>query len=269
MIAYINEGKIEIIPMTNSDSLNETKINKTTLEHSIKSNKKVYFKSPSHTSKKIKTLAIMVLGTMVPSFNTVIDIHTLNPIGIMNEIPGPIHYTYVLEKKLGILDELGKDKDPSNCPLLSHANLTMKKKLQFMDTINDEEDEDTSFVPSTILDHRIMKTPCCENHKSTDKNSKKFTYIKIVRESHLGIQLEWKNGEISWCATNSLKEQNPFIFLPYFMKRKLSNHPHFEWVMKYAKEKDNVTRLFQAYATRMKKSSKEPKFKFGIQVPHN
>lgn len=53
------------------------------------------------------------------------------------------------------------------------------------------------------------------------------------------------------------------------MKRKLFNHPHFEWVMKYAKEKDNVTRLFKAYATRMKKSSKEPKFKFGIQVLHN
>ena len=47
------------------------------------------------------------------------------------------------------------------------------------------------------------------------------------------------------------------------MKRKLSNHQHFEWVMKYAKEKDNVTRLFKVYA------SKEPKFKFGIQVPHN
>ena len=53
------------------------------------------------------------------------------------------------------------------------------------------------------------------------------------------------------------------------MKRKLSKHPHFEWIMKYAKEKDNVTKLFKAYATRMKRLSKEPKFKFGIQVPHN
>ena len=39
--------------------------------------------------------------------------------------------------------------------------------------------------------------------------------------------------------------------------------------MKYAKEKDNVNKLFRAYATRMKKSSKEPKFKFGIQVSHH
>ena len=66
-----------------------------------------------------------------------------------------------------------------------------------------------------------------------------------------------------------MKEQNPFVFLPYVMKRKLSNHPHFKWIMKYAKDKENVTNLFKVYVTRMKKSTKVPKFKFGIQVPHN
>ena len=174
---YENEGKIEIVPITSSDSLNETNINNT-LEHSIKSNKKVCFKSPSHASKKIKALATMVLGTMVSSFNIVIDNYTVNPIGITNEIPDPIHYTHVLETKLGIIDELGKYKDPSNCPLLTHANLTMKKDLQFIDIINDEEDEDTSFVPSTILDHRIMK-----NHavRSTSLKTKIVRGLLILR----------------------------------------------------------------------------------------
>ena len=85
-------------------------------------------------------------------------------------------------------------------------------------------------------------------------------------ESHLCIQVEWKNSEISLCTTDKLKKKNPFISLPYVMKRKLSNHPHFQWIMKYAKEKDNVTKFFKVYAIRMKQSSKEPKFKFGIQV---
>ena len=76
---YKNEEKIEIVPISDS---NKTNINNTTLEHPIKSNRKVHFKSPSPTSKKIKALAAMVLGTMVSSFNTMIDNHTVNPGGI-------------------------------------------------------------------------------------------------------------------------------------------------------------------------------------------
>ena len=139
----------------------------------------------------------MVLGTMVSSFNTMIDNHTVNPIGITKEIPGPIPDTHVLETKLGIIDELGEDTNPSDCPLLTHANLAMKKELQFMDIINDEEDEDTSFVPSAILDHRIMRTLRHEIHKFKDKNGTEVTHIKVARKPHLHIQVEWKNGEIS------------------------------------------------------------------------
>ena len=54
---------------------------------------------------------------------------------------------------------------------------------------------------------------------------------------HLQVQVEWKNGEISWVAADAMREQNPFVFLPYVMKRKLSDHPHFKWIMKYAKDK--------------------------------
>ena len=61
-----------------------------------------------------------------------------------------MHDTHVLETKFGIIDELGEDKNPTIFPLLTHENLAMKKEFQFMDIINDEEDEDISFVPSTI-----------------------------------------------------------------------------------------------------------------------
>ena len=55
----------------------------------------------------------------------------------------------------------------------------MKKKLQFMDIINDEEDKDTSFVPSAILDHRILRIPHCEVHKSKNMEGKEVIYIKV------------------------------------------------------------------------------------------
>ena len=66
-----------------------------------------------------------------------------------------------------------------------------------------------------------------------------------------------------------MREQNPFVFLPYVVKKKLSNHPHFKWIMKYVKNKDNTIQLFKAFIAKKRKSSKVPKFKFGIQVPHN
>ena len=109
-----------------------------------------------------------------------------------------------------------------------------------------------------------MKTSHCEIHKSKDKDGKEVTKMKVVKEPHLRVQVEWKNREISWVAADAMKEQNPFVFLPYVMKRKLSDHPHSKWIMKYGKNKENVTNLFKVYATRMKKSTKVPKFKFGI-----
>ena len=39
--------------------------------------------------------------------------------------------------------------------------------------------------------------------------------------------------------------------------------------MKYVKNKDNTIQLFKAFIAKKRKSSKVPKFKFGIQVPHN
>ena len=59
-----------------------------------------------------------------------------------------------------------------------------------MDIINDEEDEDISFVPSTILNHRMMRTPLFEIHKSKDKDGKEATYIKVIRKPYIYTQVE-------------------------------------------------------------------------------
>ena len=92
---YKSEDKIHIVSI--SDSIDSTNINNTTLN---KSDKKVHFKSTLSTSKKVKALATMVLGTMVSSFDTMINNHTIKPVGITNKIPGPVLDTHVLETKL-------------------------------------------------------------------------------------------------------------------------------------------------------------------------
>ena len=138
-----------------------------------------------------------------------------------------------------------------------------------MDVINDENDEDASFVPKQILDHRISRQPRREIHESEDDNGKKTTSIKIITTPHLRIQVEWKGGNVSWCAADAMIEQNPFIFQPYIQKRKLFNHPQFQWFKKYGKEQKAVANFFKAFAAKARKSSKEPKFKFRIQQPDN
>ena len=75
------------------------------------------------------------------------------------------------------------------------------------------------------------------------------------------LQILWKNGESSWCEADAMKEQNPFIFLPYVLKRNLSKHKHFKWVLSYAKDKENIINMFKVNAARSKPSSKMPKFK--------
>ena len=56
-----------------------------------------------------------------------------------------IPYSHILETKVNIVED-GVDMSAGN-GLLSHANLAMKKELQFMDIIDDEKDKDESFVP--------------------------------------------------------------------------------------------------------------------------
>ena len=88
---YKNEDKIEIVPI--SDNTQEVNLNNTSTRHS-KSNKKVHFKSQSNSksssTSKFKALAAMVLGTLATSFETIGNNSTLNPIGNLDTILGPI-----------------------------------------------------------------------------------------------------------------------------------------------------------------------------------
>jgi len=96
---------------------------------------------------------------------------------------------------LGIINEFDLDKNSNDASLLTHANLALKRELQFMDIVDDEEDEDISFVPNAILDHRVMKTPQCEIHKSKDQDGKEVTKKFFEGTTYMGtsIMKEWGN----------------------------------------------------------------------------
>ena len=64
--------------------------------------------------------------------------------------------------------------------LLTHDNLVMKRELQFMDIVNDEKDEDYSFVPKKIINHQISRQPCCQIHRYIDEHGKEVTKIVIT-----------------------------------------------------------------------------------------
>ena len=86
---------------------------------------------------------------------------------------------------------------------------------------------------------------------------------------HLRTKVLWKDGTISWCAADALRLQNPYVYIPYIYERpKLIKHNDFKWVRDYIQQQEGINKLFKANRVQ-NKSSKMPKFKFGVQVPHN
>ena len=76
-----------------------------------------------------------------------------------------------------------------------------------------------------------------------------------------------ENGEISWCAADMLRKQNPFIFVPYIINQKLVNHNHFKWAKAYLHQNKAAEQIVKI--NKVQHNSKMPKFKFGVQVPDN
>ena len=89
--------------------------------------------------------------------------------------------------------------------------------------IEDENDDDWSFVPKAILDHRKRVIPrhVIKMYKNNNID------LQLERNEHLRMKVLWKDGSISWIAGDALQLHNPFIFIPYVIKRKLFNHKDF------------------------------------------
>lgn len=109
--------------------------------------------------------------------------------------------------------------------------------------MEDDKDNDWSFVPKHILSHAKRIIP--------RKVIKFKTYNKIVlkfeRKEHLRIQVLWKDNTISWCAVDALRHQNPFIFIPYVIKNKLFKHNDFLWVNEYWKDDERSRKIYKRF----------------------
>ena len=122
-----------------------------------------------------------------------------------------------------------------------------------------------TFIPEAILDHRVSKKPRKQITVVTRPDGTTQHQVKVKRIAHVRVKVLWKNGEVTWVQADAMRKQNPFIFLPYVLARKLQKHKHFAWTKDIIKDPDKI---MTALKTSVKKK-KEIKFKFGVQVPNN
>ena len=128
------------------------------------------------------------------------------------------------------------------------------QRLQFIEALKDDEDDDWSFVPEKILTHQLRKTQRWI-HKTNEEGK---TILVSTTKRHLRTKVLWKDGTISWCAADALRLQNPFVYIPYVYKRpKLLKHQDFKWVKSYINQQDGIKKLFKANRVQ-NKSSKMP-----------
>ena len=117
--------------------------------------------------------------------------------------------------------------------LQRNATKSYIRQLQFIEALQDDEDEDWSFVLEKIITHQIKKAPRWI-HKIKD-NGKTILVSSVQR--HLRTKVLWKDGTISWCAADALRLQNPYVYIPYIYQRpSLVNHEDFKWVKDYIKQ---------------------------------
>ena len=126
-----------------------------------------------------------------------------------------------------------------------------RKLLEIQNVIEDENDDDWSFVPKAILDHRKRVIPrhVIKMYKNNNID------LQLERNEHLRMKVLWKDGSISWIAGDALQLHNPFIFIPYVIKRKLFNHKDFMWVNEYLKGNESYKNIYKMYKV---KSNKQP-----------
>ena len=85
-----------------------------------------------------------------------------------------------------------------------------RKHNELRDIIEDEDDEDWSFVPKSILDHKkvVRSRHVIKMHQNGDKLK-----LDLIRNSHIRVKVLWKDGSISWCAGDALQLQKSiFVF---------------------------------------------------------
>ena len=81
--------------------------------------------------------------------------------------------------------------------------------LQLMDSLEDANDFDWSFVPKAVLDHKVATVSCKETIPA--QNEFQSAEVRLDETPHLRVKVAWMNGEVSWTAAAPLQAQNPWV----------------------------------------------------------
>ena len=92
--------------------------------------------------------------------------------------------------------------------LQNEANKKIIKQLELLDTLNDDDDEDWSFIPQEIIDHRVKNIP--RKIRKTTKDGE--TILEVERISHMRTRVIWKDGNVSWCAEDTLGGDHLYLY---------------------------------------------------------
>ena len=83
--------------------------------------------------------------------------------------------------------------------------------------MNDDNDDDWTFIPQDVIDHRIRKIP--RKIRRNTKDGK--TILQIEKEYHMRTKVIWKDENVSWCAEDALRQQK-FIHIHTIYHKKQS-----------------------------------------------
>ena len=146
---------------------------------------------------------------------------------------------------------------------LCHDAFLHKMQVQYFDHVKDSTDQDWSYVPTSVIAHRVSYQPQCRVlHTATEPQ------LQVVKERHVRVKTCWKNGETSWVPADGLRQQNPFVLINYATINKLTKHPDFSWTTKYLDNKNVIAKLAN-HLVMAGKSHHAAKFKFGVEIPRN
>ena len=67
--------------------------------------------------------------------------------------------------------------------------------MELLDPLNDDDEEDWTFIPQEIIDHRVRTIPRKIRRITKDVN----IILQVERASHMRTRVIWKDGDVSMC----------------------------------------------------------------------
>jgi hypothetical protein len=139
-----------------------------------------------------------------------------------------------------------------NCRIgltLTSSEIETLNQQQHLDYVQDIYDPDVdtdsdAFKILAVTDHMIR-------HRDTDQETIKLQVLFVTGEKH-------------WYEMDIIRLESPMLIVEYALQKRLVAKRHFSWVTSFCNEND-----MEALVLKAKLAGREPKIKFGVQVPNN